>query len=334
MLLQCRKCWKIEEHSVFKENGIWLARCNKCNYIWEVDISKFLKPIGTRFMTSSGRACEVIGYGNNTEDGATYEKIYYVGYPIECPQDEPWSLDKVVKVYTSDMDWCEKQYYEKEAIKEEKIMEENITNNVNNIEVYATGVDNIETLELILRNMLFEIGFSSEMAYDMINVFYNESVISGTVSQKESPCVVKFGTDEETKDHYVSYDNEKTKKRFYFYTANCDWDVINFLSNYINYIEGKNYKCLKYDSDLKTMLYDVASVSNIHELLEMKMFRDFADITEIILHDGNILRFSEEDRIHITARYDRHVILAKDKELGVDELFNPWLDILIDQKLR
>ena len=86
MILQCKKCWKLQEHLVFKENGTWYARCEDCGRIILIcDINKYLIPIGTKFMLYDGTIGIIKAY--SLLYAKTFDDIYYITYPIE-PAEE------------------------------------------------------------------------------------------------------------------------------------------------------------------------------------------------------------------------------------------------------
>lgn len=342
MILQCRKCWKLQEHLIFREGTSWYALCSKCANIKEINISKHLFDIGARLITSEGKIFEIIGYGNTTQAN-TFDEIYYVAYPIELMQDiqNGYLINRTIKVYTNDMKECVERY--NAAIKEEKIMNEKEAKVAQPI---ITNVNNTKVMDFILYNILKSLNVDQIINLVALAKEYKDNLVSGVInlSVPDTPYTLIIGKDPENLTCSMLYiTNHKTKEEFKFsglYDQN--WDIITFLENIRMDIISREHQFVRYHgSNLKDILYNEALSYDYDDLLKLDEFRKVMGVNMVSLPNNLTLSMDAKGgTIHLSI-YPEGTIgssplqtLASEEKLTIYKIFDPWLDILIDSKLK
>lgn len=344
MLLYCKKCSKPREHFIFREDDTWKARCLHCNNIKGINISNHLLAIDTKLITGNGKICSIIGYGNTTMAN-TFDEVYYVVYPIEYDNDGHFREDRIIKIYIDDINECIERY-EKDI---QKIKEEENMSKLEEAKVtpIVTNVNDCKIMHFILYILLNSL--SAEQITDIVaSAEKDKDNLEHGVITFDIPATsytLSLGKDDvDLTRRMIYFTNHKTKDEFKFSTYS-NWDIMNSLKDIKINIVSRDHKFVRYhESTLKDILYNEALSYDYDTLAAIVKVRDkvrdygVVPGQTIVLPNYFVLYIESNNVTYLSDTTDGSLpniqIVAKEEKLSVIDLFYPWLDILIDQKLK
>lgn len=158
--------------------------------------------------------------------------------------------------------------------------------------------------------------------YSKYTVSFGEQMVSGISCEADNPYVA-----------YIKIFDKDNDTTYEFY---CDVSAFDFMEIFDSLQQLYNdiqHERVSYDEDIKDMLYAEALKCDYETLGDLLEVRD-GDETKAYLGDKYLLMHYVEDKeLALLDAETEDIIVSEfiDDGLGLESIFNPWLDILIDK---